>query len=110
MFSVLFIFSTTEILENLISEADNKKGRKYFEGSLKFQATLNKILNKLIDRVKWLAQDEIASANISQIWGVGLLIFVMILSPILVILAKNAISSIQIFAGKYFLNEFYKIL
>ena len=110
MFSVLFIFSTTEILDNLISEADNKKGRKYFEGSLKFQATLNQILNKLIDRVKWLAQDEIASANISQIWGVGLLIFVMILSPILVILAKNAISSIQIFAGKYFFNEFLDLV
>ena len=45
-----------------------------------------------------LAEDEISGANISQIWGIVLLIFVMILSPILVILAKNAISSIQVFA------------
>ena len=46
-----------------------------------------------------LAEDDIGSANVSQIWGVALLLFVMVLSPILVILAKNAISSIQVFAG-----------
>ena len=93
--------STTEILANLVTDIDDKKGRRYFEGSLKFQATLTDILDMLIERVKFLAHDEIGSANISQIWGVILLIFVMVLSPILVILAKNAISSIQIFAGKH---------
>ena len=52
----------------------------------------------LVKRTKMLAEEDISGANISQIWGICLLIFVMILSPILVILAKNAISSIQVFA------------
>ena len=56
-------------------------------------------MNSLVRRVRRLAEDDIGSANVSQIWGVALLLFVMVLSPILVILAKNAISSIQVFAG-----------
>ena len=91
-------YSTTQILGNVQIDQDNTKGRKYFEGSLKFQATLTVILKKLVRRTKMLAADDISGANISQIWGIILLIFVMILSPILVILAKNAISSIQVFA------------
>ena len=94
-----FIFSTTQILANEVTEISDKQGRKYFEGSLTFQATLNSILNSLVRRVRRLAEDDIGSANVSQIWGVALLLFVMVLSPILVILAKNAISSIQVFAG-----------
>ena len=57
------------------------------------------ILNMLTRRVKRMAEDDIYGANVSQMWGIGLLIFVMMLSPILIILAKNAISSIQLFAG-----------
>ena len=86
-------------MANEITEIDDKQGRIYFEGSLAFQATLNSILSSLVRRVRRLAEEDINSANVSQIWGVGLLLFVMILSPILVILAKNAISSIQVFAG-----------
>ena len=92
-------FSTTEILANVVSEIDDQKGRRYFEGSLKFQATLNRILEMCLSRVRLLAEDDINGANISQMWGVVLLLFVMILSPCLVILAKNAINSIQVFAG-----------
>ena len=98
-FELCYFFSTTQILANEVTEISDKQGRKYFEGSLAFQATLNSILNSLVRRVRRLAEDDIGSANVSQIWGVALLLFVMVLSPILVILAKNAISSIQVFAG-----------
>ena len=89
-----------------MTEINDRVGRKYFEGSLKFQATLTKILNMLTRRVKRLAEDDIYGANISQMWGIGLLIFVMMLSPILIILAKNAISSIQLFAGVILISIF----
>ena len=83
-----------------MTNINDKAGRRYFEGSLKFQATLTKILNMLTRRVRRLAEDDIYGANISQMWGIGLLIFVMMLSPVLIILAKNAITSIQLFAGE----------
>ena len=63
---------------------------------MKFMGTLTKVLDLLTNRVKHLAEEDIMDANISQIWGILLLLFVMILSPILVILAKNAITSIQV--------------
>lgn len=83
---------------NVEAQIDDAKGRRYYEGSMKFQSTLTAILNMLTNRVKLLAIEGIADANMSQIWGVLLLLFVMVLSPILLILAKNAISSIQVFA------------
>ena len=95
---MLLICSTAQILGNVQIDRDDAKARRYFEGSLKFQGTLTAILKMLVKRTKMLAEDDISGANISQIWGIALLIFVMILSPILVILAKNAISSIQVFA------------
>ena len=58
--------------------------------------TLNVVLDKLTSRVKVLALEAIYNANFTQIYGIVLLGFVMILSPILVILAKNAITSIQV--------------
>ena len=58
--------------------------------------TLVKILQALTYRVKDLAAQDLYSANASQIYGVFLLTFVMVLSPILVVLAKNGITSIQV--------------
>ena len=64
---------------------------------MKFQGTLNSVLDKLTFRVKAGAEESIYNANFAQIYGIMLLAFVMILSPILVVLAKNAITSIQVF-------------
>ena len=86
-------------MANEITEIDDKQGRIYFEGSLTFQATLNSILDTLVRRVRRLAEEDIYNANVKQIWGVVLLFFIMALSPFLVKLSANAISSIQLFAG-----------
>ena len=95
---VLF-FSTTLILANKLMDIDDKAGRRYFEGSLKFQGTLTHVLDMLTRRINRMTQEDIYGADVSQMWGIVLLLFVMFLSPVLLILAKNAISSIQLFAG-----------
>ena len=93
---LILLYSTAQILGNVEIDSDNKKARKYFEGSIKFQNTLVQILDSLQARVKLLAAEDIYNANASQIYGVLLLTFVMVLSPILIILAKNGITSIQV--------------
>ena len=52
------ITSTVQILENVLIEADLKKGRKYFEGSVKFMKTLNKVLDMLVESVSILYYKE----------------------------------------------------
>ena len=84
---------------------DDKAGRRYFEGSLKFQATLTSVLNMLTKRISLMTEKDIYGADVSQMWGIALLVFVMLLSPILIILAKNSISSIQLFAGMAKMNS-----
>ena len=91
--------STIQILANKMTDISDKSGRTYFEGSLKFQATLTSVLNMLTRRISLLAQRDIYGANVSQMWGIILLLFVMILSPTLIVLAKNSISSIHLLAG-----------
>ena len=75
---------------------DNKNARRYYEGSVQFMNSLTKILEALTFRVSELAVEDIRNANISQIYGIFLLVFVMLLSPILLVLAKNGITSIQV--------------
>ena len=106
----ILCFSTTLILANKLMAQWNydKAGRRYFEGSLKFQATLTSVLDMLTNRISLMAQEDIYGANVSQMWGIVLLVFVMFLSPILIILAKNAISSIQLFASMTKIIELYR--
>ena len=47
-----------QILENVLIEADLKKGRKYFEGSVKFMKTLNQVLDMLVMSVSILYYKE----------------------------------------------------
>ena len=75
---------------------DTKKARRYYEGSTQFMTSLSKILEALTYRVSALAIQDIRNANISQIYGIFLLVFVMMISPILLVLAKNGITSIQV--------------
>ena len=98
--NLFFLLSSTiQILANKMTDINDKAGRKYFEGSLKFQSTLTSVLNMLTRRISLMAHEDIYGANVSQMWGIVLLLFVMILSPTLTVLAKNSISSIQILAG-----------
>ena len=50
----LNISSTVQILENVLIESDLEKGRKYFEGSVKFMKTLNEVLDMLVESVSIL--------------------------------------------------------
>ena len=95
LFILLLFNSTAQILNNIEISSDNRKARKYFEGSVKFQNTLVQILDLITTRVRLLAEDDIYNASASQVYGILLLTFVMILSPILIILARNGITSIQ---------------
>ena len=95
-FIFLLFNSTAQILNNIEISSDNRKARKYFEGSVKFQNTLVQILDLITTRVRLLAEDDIYNASASQVYGILLLTFVMILSPILIILARNGITSIQV--------------
>ena len=45
--------STTQILENVAIDSDLAKGRRYFEGSVKFMRTLQEVLDMLIDSVSY---------------------------------------------------------
>ena len=47
----LNISSTVQILENIEIKSDVRKGRDYFEGSVKFMKTLNEVLDMLIETV-----------------------------------------------------------
>ena len=93
---VMYFHSTAQILANVEVAGNNKNARKYYEGSVVFMNSLTKILEALTFRVSELAAEDIRNANISQIYGIFLLAFVMLLSPILLVLAKNGITSIQV--------------
>ena len=92
----VFLYSTAQILANVERSGDNKRARRYYEGSVTFMDSLRKVLEALTLRVGRLAEQDVRNANISQAYGIVLLCFIMVLSPILLVLAKNGITSIQV--------------
>ena len=91
-----YLRSTAQILSNVERSGDDRRARKYYEGSVTFMESLTKVLEALTTRVSGLAVQDIRNANVSQIYGIFLLCFVMVLSPILLVLARNGITSIQV--------------
>ena len=124
-------YSTTQILENVAIDSDLAKGRRYFEGSVKFMRTLQEVLDMFIDSVSYvidhfwslfryyltdyrayldcvlkehnfslqvnsLTADKLHESFMKQMWGVATLCLVIIICPLLGLLSKNAIGSIQV--------------
>lgn len=85
-----------QILDNIAIDADREKGRLYFDGCMKFFNGLQTIMDMLTDRVQELGAIAMYYQNIAQIWGIILLLIVMLISPMLVVLARNAIFSMQV--------------
>ena len=108
MFLSIF-YSTAQILGNVEVAGDNTKARKYYEGSTYFMTSLTQILEALTSRVSQLAAEDIRAANVSQIYGIFLLAFVMMLSPILLVLARNGITSIQVCEERLFKVAYFKL-
>ena len=52
--SYFHFYSTTQILENVAIDSDLAKGRRYFEGSVKFMRTLQEVLDMFIDSVSYV--------------------------------------------------------
>ena len=91
-----FSYSTAQILANVERTGDDKRARRYYEGSVMFMESLRQVLEALTNRVFILAAQDLQNAYISQVYGIFLLCFVMVLSPILIVLARNGITSIQV--------------
>ena len=90
--------SSAQILGNVKIERDHEKGRLYYEGCTKFVSSLTRVLDMLTVRVRKIGEDDLYDSMMAQIWGIFLLFIVLLISPLLVVLARNAISTIQIFA------------
>lgn len=52
----------------------------------------------LTKQIKQLGEDTMFDSLLAQVWGISLLILVLLISPMLVVLARNAISTLQVFA------------
>ncbi|XP_059091667.1 soluble guanylate cyclase gcy-37-like [Tigriopus californicus] len=90
--------SSREILSNEESDEDHERGQLYFEGCTKFTDSLIRILNMTTDQIKDIREQALYDTLLAQVWGIFLLIVVLAISPVLVVLAKNAIFTIQVFA------------
>jgi hypothetical protein len=83
-------------LGNTEIESDHQKGREYFEGCTRFSMSLTEVLNQLTLRIRDMGEEQLYHANLSQMWGIFLLVIVILISPLLVVLARNAIFAIQV--------------
>ena len=55
-----------------------------------------KVMDMITERIKQIAEADMYDSLLAQVWGCFLLVIVLLISPVLVISAKNAISAIQV--------------
>ncbi|XP_065091667.1 uncharacterized protein LOC135712640 isoform X2 [Ochlerotatus camptorhynchus] len=93
----LKLWSST-IRLNVPIDPDITMAREYYEA----MATYIDELRKLQDRIRWIIREEVQkvldNADRMETFGIGILIVVLIVSPIIIILVRNAVATIQMYA------------
>nr|XP_029733821.1 uncharacterized protein LOC109405405 isoform X1 [Aedes albopictus]XP_029733822.1 uncharacterized protein LOC109405405 isoform X1 [Aedes albopictus]XP_029733823.1 uncharacterized protein LOC109405405 isoform X1 [Aedes albopictus] len=83
---------------NVEKKPDISTATEYYEA----MAAYIDELRKLQDRIRWIIREEVQkvldTADRMETFGIGILIVVLIVSPIIIILVRNAVATIQMYA------------
>ena len=84
------ILSETEI------EPNSDKGVTLYKGCMMFTASLSRVMDMVTERMFDINEDELYNSMLAQVWGCTLLGLMVLISPALVVMARNAITTIQV--------------
>ena len=84
----------------------------YFKNSFEVLKKLRLVLVEIRTKMKLLIAEEIAVVDREYVVGICILVIILIISPVMVVLVRNAVNALQIFSRlNYFvLREFRPLL
>ncbi|XP_071446194.1 uncharacterized protein [Hetaerina americana] len=88
-----------EILENKEREPNVNDAISYFDSMVSYVDELRKLQLDLRRRIREYVNDILRKANNEEAVGVAILALVLVVSPIIIILVRNAVATIQMYAA-----------
>jgi len=90
--------SRVQVLSQKNRNPDTEEAYQYYQATYRYTEDLREVLKNLRLRIGDIVGSELSSANEQQAFGIALLVLVLIISPIIIILVRNATVTIQVFS------------
>ena len=89
---------TQYVLAQRPQEANTNEALQFYQSTYGYTEDLRVVIEGLRLRIKAIVADELKAANQQQAFGIAVLILVLIISPVIIFLVRNATVTIQIFS------------
>ena len=90
--------SRRDVLEQVPQEPNTDEALAFYQSTYGYTEDLRVVIQDLRLRIKGIVVEELKAANQQQAFGVAILILVLIISPVIIFLVRNATATIQIFS------------
>ncbi|CAB0020299.1 unnamed protein product [Nesidiocoris tenuis] len=95
----LIQLNTKKIMKNQQQRPSENDAKKYFDLMSTYLEELRKLQKIVRRQIRDYVNDDLAEASRQEAVGVTILVIVLLVSPIIIILVKNAVATIQIYAA-----------
>ncbi|XP_040569115.1 uncharacterized protein [Lepeophtheirus salmonis] len=90
--------SRRDVLEQRPQKPNTNEALRFYQATYGYTEALRVVIKDLREEIKRIVEEELTSANHQQALGVAVLIIVLIISPTIIFLVRNATATIQIFS------------
>lgn len=90
--------SRKAVLKQMPQKPNTDKALAFYQATYGYTEDLRVVIQDLRIRIKGIVVEELKAANQQQALGVAVLILVLIISPVIIFLVRNATATIQIFS------------
>ncbi|XP_063237909.1 uncharacterized protein LOC134539652 [Bacillus rossius redtenbacheri] len=88
----------TYILENKNISADVNDAIYYFDNMASYVDELRKLQDAIRELIRDHVNDNLVEASHREAYGVAILVLVLVVSPVIIILMRNAVATIQVYS------------
>jgi len=90
--------SRQQVLSHKNRNPDTQEAYQYYQATYRYTEDLREVLKNLRLRISAIVGNELSSADEQQALGIAVLVLVLIISPIIIVLVRNATFTIQVFS------------
>ena len=94
----ILMTSRDNILAQKSQDPDPREALRYYQATFNYTENLREVLENLRLRIVEIVKNELYAANQQQAFGIAVLLLVLVISPVIIFLVRNATVTIQVFS------------
>ena len=96
LYFVIMCCRKEEILGNYRRNKSHEVAKIYFDNMASYVDELRKLQGALRVKIRDYVNSNLSDANHKEAYGIAILVLVLVVSPIIIILVRNAVATIQV--------------